>query len=74
MPIYVYGCPNCGSEREFICSHSRRPKYIKCDCRADGILPTLMLQKVSSGSFIINGFNEKNGYSGEKWNDYLWRH
>lgn len=66
MPLYVYKCPNCDKEREFICSYSKRPKYIKCDCRMDGILPTLMPHKMSSGSFVVNGFNEKNGYSGGK--------
>lgn len=64
MPIYVYKCPMCGLEKELITSPSKRPKKIKCDCRDSSTLYTLMPLKMSSGSFIINGFNEKNGYSG----------
>lgn len=64
MPIYEYECVICGKVVEHECKASKKPLVIKCECYIDGIMPSLMRPIISRSSFVINGFNEKNGYSG----------
>ena len=66
MPIFNYKCPNCGAEEEIICNFNNRPEVIKCTCRGDGVLPTLMRRVFTFGNFKVNGYNERNGYSNAK--------
>ncbi len=57
MPIYEYFCDRCGNKIEHISKCKERPETVKCECTNDAKLI------ISKSSFIINGYNYKNGYS-----------
>ena len=61
MPIADYQCKNCGHKIEDKFFTSIAPKQIKCiNCGSTA-------NKMPSwANFVVNGFNEKNGYSDEK--------
>lgn len=59
MPIYQYEC-ECGKIKTVVTLKASDEKEQKCYCGKT------MKKVVSSGSFKINGYNEKNGYSGGK--------
>lgn len=72
MPIYNYKCTHCGATREVICKYEEREDIIACGNHwrktPDDDRMTMVLL-LSSSSFVINGFSEKNGYSKEVDND-----
>lgn len=56
MPIYEFSCKKCGEVTEDIVTVSTDTiKCPKCGSDANKIM--------SSSSFVINGYSEKNGYS-----------
>ena len=59
LPIYVYKCRYCGHEFEELVLDRKN----KVDCPKCG-LSTKRIPSVSN--FIVNGYNEKNGYSKKK--------
>lgn len=64
MPIYEYNCSVCGAIVEKIYKIEDKPEVVGCDnCKEEG-RDYFMFPIMSSGSFVINGYNELNGYSG----------
>ncbi len=57
MPLYEYACVECGKITEKLVSVTMKELLICCDCGGKA------KKIISSGSFIVNGYNEKNGYS-----------
>lgn len=60
MPIHEYRCEKCGTEFEDVTIKINDAKQtLKCpNCSAD------VTRLVSSGSFIVHGYNANNGYAG----------
>lgn len=64
MPLYEFQCNKCGYTFEEIhkkCSPTKIYSYCPA-CEKHGI-DSIAKKIISRGSFIINGFSEKNGYS-----------
>ena len=62
MPIYEYKCRTCKKISEsFESTYKNARKVILCpECGQDAF------KIMSTGTFKVNGFNEKNGYAGTK--------
>ena len=60
MAIYEYRCQNCGKVIEEVTMKIDGEKSsVECpDCKTEA--PKI----ISSGSFIVHGFNSNNGYAG----------
>lgn len=57
MPLYQYECQECATKSEHICKHD---EMIYLNCHLCG---GVAKRVISSGTFKINGYSEKNGYS-----------
>lgn len=62
MPIYTFKCNECKKEKDLFFSLKERKKFVKCDCSEN----TYMRRVMTLANFVINGFNEKNGYSNQE--------
>ena len=67
MPVYKYKCTECGYEEEIICKYEERPEVLCCrkhwrKTPQDDKMTMVLVP--SFANFVVNGFNEKNGYSG----------
>ena len=62
MPIYEFKCKTCKKVSEILVQNSEMDKTIMMcpECGQDA------KKQMSSSSFIINGFSEKNGYAGKQ--------
>ena len=60
MPVYEYKCIMCKEISEHIFSMREAIGIVKCTC--GGVATKIM----STGTFKINGYSEKNGYAKEK--------
>jgi len=60
MPIHEYHCENCGHKFEEISwKMSTASETLQCPkCKKE------VKRSISSGSFIVNGYNSHNGYAG----------
>lgn len=70
MPIYLYRCPQCRTEREvlkqsvsdvFYGENCDKPGCVETVGRRE--IPTMMERVPTAASFTIGGYNAKNGYS-----------
>ena len=61
MPLFDYRCPECGTVREVLVI--KHDASVTCHVVHDGRLVT-MEQMPSTPSFVVNGFNAANNYSG----------
>ncbi len=60
MPIYEYQCEKCGYIFEEVNINKVTKLTVECP-NCSGLSKKIM----SSGSFVIKGYSEKNGYSKE---------
>lgn len=65
MPIYDFKCDNCGavitqwfSNWRAATAATQREQQCECGGR--------LVKQISAPNFQVNGFNAKNGYSGER--------
>ena len=64
MPLYEFECSSCGFTFEYLMSVEDGDRIKECggDCPNCNEKGTVQ-KKMSCGNFVINGYNEKNGYS-----------
>ena len=60
MPIYEYQCKECGYIFEEV-TFKMHPVKISTECPNCKEIATKI---ISSGSFVVNGYNANNGYAG----------
>jgi len=59
MAIYEYRCEKCGKDVEEMTMGLNNKKAIECPyCKGTAT------KIISSGSFVVNGFNQSNSYAG----------
>jgi len=64
MPLYQFECKKCGFTFEHIMSIADGELFKKAKGNCPSCQETKSVVKVmSAGTFKINGYNEKNGYS-----------
>ena len=61
MPIYTFLCENCGLQFSHIIKIKDRDMYVGKSC--GNCNEGRIIRIPDAGNFVINGYNEKNGYS-----------
>jgi predicted nucleic acid-binding Zn ribbon protein len=68
MPIYRYKCEECGEEEDVLILNPkdqlRALQCLNCSVGCD-LIPGKRVRIMAPSSYIMKGFNEKNGYSNE---------